>query len=76
MWALGGLCSTMNSLCLTVVPRGTRFVAKSASPALTALGSTTEEAAENARLMALKLLGMTKGSELSNECPTRLGEDT
>ena len=55
LWALGGLHSTMDSLCLTVVPYGKRFVAKSTSPALTALGPSPEEATENARLMAIAL---------------------
>jgi len=40
---------------LNVVPRGKGYVAESRDPQLTALGSSPEEAAENARLMALAL---------------------
>jgi hypothetical protein len=50
------MCSTMDTFSLTVVRRGNRFVAKSTSPVLTALGSTSEKAAENARRMAIELL--------------------
>ncbi len=47
----------MDSLQITVVPHGERFVAKSRSPVLTALGSTPQEATETARVMAIALLG-------------------
>jgi hypothetical protein len=40
---------------IRVAPRGNGYVAESRSPEITALGSTPEEAAENARSMALAL---------------------
>jgi hypothetical protein len=46
----------MDPLRLVVMPRGKRFVAESHDPAVTALGSSAEEAAENARLAALARL--------------------
>jgi hypothetical protein len=46
----------MDSLQLTVVAQGNRFVAKSECPALTALGPSPERAVESLRLMALAQL--------------------
>jgi hypothetical protein len=43
----------MDPLRLDVVPRGKGYVAESRIPAITALGNSPEEAAENARLMAV-----------------------
>jgi hypothetical protein len=45
----------MDPLRLVVIPRGKGFVAESRDPAVTALGSSAEEATENARLAALAL---------------------
>jgi hypothetical protein len=43
----------MDPLRLVVTPRGKGYVAESQLPALTALGTSPEDAAENARLMAI-----------------------
>jgi hypothetical protein len=43
----------MDPFRLVVTPRGKSFVAESREPAVTALGSSAVEAAENARLAAL-----------------------
>jgi hypothetical protein len=64
VWALGGISSTMDSFRLTVVPQGTRFVAKSTTPPLTALGSSPEKATETLRLMALAQLGSGQRPEM------------
>jgi hypothetical protein len=45
----------MITLRLDVCPRGKGYVAQSADPEVIALGSSPEEAAESARLMALAL---------------------
>jgi hypothetical protein len=45
----------MDTLRLNVSPRGKGYVAQSTAPAVTALGSSPEEAVESARLMALAL---------------------
>jgi len=45
----------MDTLRLDVTPRGKGYVAESRRPELTALGSSPEAAAENARLMAIAL---------------------
>jgi hypothetical protein len=45
----------MDPLRLVVIPRGKGFAAESRDPAVTALGSSAEEATENARLAALAL---------------------
>jgi hypothetical protein len=45
----------VDSLYLVVTPRGKGYVAESRALEITALGSSTEEAAENARLMAIAL---------------------
>jgi hypothetical protein len=42
---------------VTVTPRGNGYIAQSKIPKLTALGASAEEAAENARVMALERLG-------------------
>ena len=51
----------MEPLRLNVMPRGKGYVAESRNPELTAVGSSPEEAAENARRMALALLANTAG---------------
>jgi hypothetical protein len=47
----------MDPLRLHVTPRGSSFVAESRHPALTAVGPSPADAAENARLVALALFG-------------------
>jgi hypothetical protein len=51
----------MDTLRLDVTPRGKGYVAKSSCPELTALGSSPEDAAENARLMAIVLFATAPG---------------
>jgi hypothetical protein len=46
----------MDALYLVVTPRGKGYVAESRALEITALGSSKEEAAENARLTAIALL--------------------
>jgi hypothetical protein len=45
----------MDQLRLLVTPRGKGYIAESRDPAVTALGSSAEEATENARRAALSL---------------------
>jgi hypothetical protein len=45
----------MDTLRLDVTPRGKGYVAESHRPELAALGSSPEDAVENARLMAIEL---------------------
>jgi hypothetical protein len=59
---IGGTCSTMDTFRITVTPSGNQFVARSTSPALTALGSSPESATENLRVMALTQLGSNSRS--------------
>jgi hypothetical protein len=47
----------MDSLDLTVVPHGKRFVATSVLAGIWALGPSAEEATENARLVGIALFG-------------------
>jgi hypothetical protein len=46
----------MNPIRVIVTPRGNGYVAKSTEPEITALGSSAERAAENARLTATAML--------------------
>jgi hypothetical protein len=45
----------MNPLRLIVTPRGNGYVAKAMEPTITALGTSPEQAVENARLMAIAM---------------------
>jgi hypothetical protein len=51
----------MGPLRVRVVPLGKGYIAESSAPLITALGSSAEEAAERARLMAIEAL-QTYGS--------------
>lgn len=51
----------MDQLRLNVTPHANGYVAESRAPQLTAIGASPQEAAENARLMALAAFGKSGG---------------